>query len=105
VVIAETYHEGSLPGRGAFLRVDPHELAVVRAVKRAENGEGLVLRLVESVGRAVSFTLTGELLGRSVPATLAPYEVQTLLVPDDVDAPPRVVDVTEFDPPQTGMTG
>jgi alpha-mannosidase len=70
---------------------------VVRAVKRAESGEGVVLRLVEPVGQAVSFTVSGDLLGRSVQATLAPYEVQTLLVPDDVDIAPRLVDVTELD--------
>jgi alpha-mannosidase len=97
LVIADTYHDGVLPGRGAFLRVDPPDLAVVRAVKRAENGEGVVLRLVEPRGEAVSFVLDGGVLGRTVTAALAPYEVKTLLVPDDASAPARVVSVAEFD--------
>jgi alpha-mannosidase len=97
LVVADTYHSGSLPSKGAFLQQDPPTLAVLRALKRAESGEGLVLRLVETDGVAAHLTLGGELLGREVQVTLNPYEVQTLLVPDDVSAAPRVVGIAEFD--------
>jgi alpha-mannosidase len=101
-VIAETYHDGSLPGRGAFLEIDPPDFAVVRSVKRAESGDGVVLRLVEPVGDAVSGTLSGALLQRAVAVDLEPYEVMTLLVPDDLDQAPRRVTLAELELDDTG---
>jgi alpha-mannosidase len=105
IVIADTHHGGALPAKGAFLRVDPPRAAAIRAVKRAESGEGVVLRLVETHGEAVSLAVGGELLGRQVAVSLAPYEVQTLLVPDDGAAPPRRVDIAEFDLPSPEGAG
>lgn len=97
VVIAETYHAGALAGRGAFLVLDPLDLAVVRQVKRAEDDDGIVLRLVETLGRRAAGTLGGEVLGRSVDVDLVPYEVATLLVPDDPSAPVRRLSLAELD--------
>ena len=97
IVVAETYHEGPLAGRGSFLSSDTEGEGCVRAVKRSESDEGVVLRLVEPIGRSRSFTLRGALLGRDVPVDLKPFEVQTVLVPDQIDSPTRVVDVTELE--------
>jgi alpha-mannosidase len=97
IVVADTYHSGDLPAKGAFLRVEPPGAAVVRALKRAENDEGIVVRLVEATGAHVAVALSGRLLGRAVAAELAPYEVQTVLVPDDASAPARVVDIAELE--------
>jgi alpha-mannosidase len=95
-VVVDTYHDGRLPGRGSFLQVQPPEPGYVRSVKRSEDGVGTILRLVEPRGEDVSLTLTGGLLGRPVTAGLTPYEVQTLMVPDRIDEPPRVVSIAEF---------
>jgi alpha-mannosidase len=97
IVVADTYHSGDLPAKGALLRVEPPGAAVVRALKRAENDEGIVVRLVEATGAHVAVALSGRLLGRAVAAELAPYEVQTVLVPDDASAPARVVDIAELE--------
>ena len=97
VVIAETYHDGPRPGRGAFLHLDPEDFAVVRTVKHAETSEGVVLRIVESVGELVSGTIGGALLGRSIDVALEPYEVATVLVPNDPNVPPRRVTLAELD--------
>ena len=97
VVIAETYHAGTLPGRGSFLVQEPADLAIVRSVKRAENGEGVVLRLVEALGLSAVGTLSGDLLGRAVSVRLNPYEVATMLIPDDANEAPRLVSVAELD--------
>ena len=102
VVIAETYHDGHHSGSGSFLQLDPPDMAVVRSVKRAENGEGVVLRLVEAVGAFSSGTLSGPVLGRSLLVELEPYEVATWLVPDDPNAPPRRVSLAEFDLDESG---
>jgi alpha-mannosidase len=97
IVVADTYHGGELAARGGFLQVEPPDARVVRAVKQSESGEGVVVRLVEPDGKPISITLSGRLLGRSVEAALQPYEVQTLLVPDDLASPCRVVDLVECD--------
>jgi alpha-mannosidase len=99
LVIADTYHEGSLPPRGEFLTVIPAGVPVLRAIKRAQAGDGIVLRLVEPAGSPLTVTLGGDVLGREVQASLAPFEVQTLLVPDDATAPVRPVTIAEFSEP------
>ncbi len=49
-------HGGALPPQTSFFKVTPASVALT-AVKRAESGDGLVLRLVETEGRAVSAEL------------------------------------------------
>ncbi|HNR98816.1 MAG TPA: glycoside hydrolase family 38 C-terminal domain-containing protein [Planctomycetota bacterium] len=49
-------HGGALPPQASFFRVTPASVALT-AVKRAEAGDGLALRLVETEGRAVSAEL------------------------------------------------
>jgi alpha-mannosidase len=97
LVVADTYHDGPLAAHGAFICIDPESHGCIRAVKRSESDQGVVLRLVEPGGRPRSFTIRGELLGRDVRVDLKPFEVQTLLVPDADDSPVRVVDVTELE--------
>jgi alpha-mannosidase len=96
LIIADTYHPGPLPASGGFLTVEPAGAAVIRTVKCAEDGDGVVLRLVEPEGRACTARLGGRLLGRDITVELAPYELQTLLVPDDPAAPVRRIAVTEL---------
>jgi alpha-mannosidase len=98
LVIADTYHDGQLAPRGGFLTVTPPDATVVQAVKRAESGEGVVVRLVEPAGRELTVTLGGLALGRPVRVTLKPFEVRTLLVPDDRGAQVRPVSIAEFGP-------
>lgn len=96
LVIADTYHPGPLPTSGGFLTVEPAGVAVIRTVKRAEAGDGVVLRLVEAEGRACTARLGGSLLGRAITVELAPYELRTLMVPDDPAAQVRHIAVTEL---------
>jgi alpha-mannosidase len=99
LIIADTYHQGSLPPAGAFLTVEPAGRPVVRVVKRAEDQAGLVLRLAEPDGRPAEVRIGGTLAGREISAELGPNELQTLLVPDDPDLPVRRVGVAERDQP------
>jgi hypothetical protein len=56
----------------ATVRIHPHSgdwRAAVRAVKRAEDGDGVVVRLAEPHGVPVTLRLGGDVIGRrSVPA-------------------------------------
>ena len=102
VVVVDTYHPGRLAQRGSFLRLEPEGAPVLRAVKRAESDDGVVLRLVECTGTSATVVCSGDLIGRSVEAHLQPYEVRTLLVPDDLTLPPRDVGLTELETQSRG---
>ena len=96
LIIADTYHAGEMPPAGAFLSVEPAGVPFVRVAKRAESGSGIVLRLVEPHGRRCTVRLSGGLLRRDIEVDLAPHELQTLLIPDDLAAPVQRVMVTEL---------
>jgi len=55
--VAAGGHRGSLPGRHGFLTVEPANV-VVEAVKPAEDGDGLVVRLYEAHGGRADATVT-----------------------------------------------
>ena len=84
--IVETYHEGDLPAVYEGLRVDAENVSV-GAIKRAEDGDGWVLRAVETAGRPVEATVEAPLWNRSIQLRFTPLEIKTVFVPDDPAAP------------------
>lgn len=90
-------HKGSLPKEQSFLQIDPKEL-VLTALKRAENGEGIVVRLFNPTQKSVEGSLRlatpvklarytdlaetpGEALktqGNDVAITVGPKRIQTI---------------------------
>lgn len=103
VNIMENRHNGRLPRTWRGLAVDAANI-VVTALKRAEDGKGLVLRAYETDGKAVDATLAGGLLRTSVTAHFNPYEIKTLYLPDTPIGAPindlgewREVMITEWD--------
>ena len=78
----ETYHEGPLPPAAQGIRIEGADNLLAPALKRGEDG-GYVLRLVEIAGRPAAATIALPLLGRSFPVRLAPWAVETYLIPDD----------------------
>ena len=93
-VTAETYHEGPLGPKYRGLSVTG--TASLGAVKRAENGEGWVLRLWEDAGLGTGAGVEAPLFGRNFTAELAPFEVKTLFLPDDPALPEREIPITEI---------
>jgi len=49
-------HEGMLSSRATFIEAEPSEL-VVSAVKRSNNGQGLIVRIYNPLGYAVEATI------------------------------------------------
>ena len=92
--VIETYHPGTLPRAYSGLSVTPASV-VIDAVKRAEDGTGTIVRCHESTGRPTKAHFAGELLGRSWEADLKPYEIRTVLLPDDRSKPLVVVNLLE----------
>lgn len=60
-----------------FLRVEPATVQL-GALKKAEDEDALIIRLVESAGKATTATLTLEGMDAPHPVTLAPFEIVTL---------------------------
>ena len=94
--VVETYHAGRLPGELCGLRVD-HPAVQVGAIKEAEDGAGIVIRLAETSGKAVSAVLEMPLAGRNEPISLAPFEIQTLYVPNELSKPCQTMLLTELE--------
>ncbi len=84
---AQAWHEAPMalycfpPGGGTpgepFITLDD-DAVVVAAVKRAEEGDALIVRLFEPTGMARSTTLALPGHGLAVPVALGPFEIKTL---------------------------
>jgi alpha-mannosidase len=94
VNIMENRHAGHLPRSYRGLAVDVPNVAVT-ALKRSEDGKGLIVRAYETDGKTVDATLSGALIPTPCYATFAPYEIKTLYLPDG--GAWREVMITEWD--------
>ncbi|MCL2742091.1 MAG: hypothetical protein FWE70_08330, partial [Oscillospiraceae bacterium] len=75
--VYETYHKGALPQTYRGITIDGGDVALA-ALKRAEDGDGYVMRLHEVSGRpAGSVTVDVPLFGVSFKASFAPCEIKT----------------------------
>ena len=77
--VMDSAHEGTEPWERSFLSVSPGTIEVL-ALKRAEAGEGAVLRVQERAGRVTELRVESAALGLSHRAQLGAWEVKTLLV-------------------------
>jgi alpha-mannosidase len=93
--VLDTWHRGPL-GPEATAMVVQSTGAVVPVVKRAEDGDGTVLRIWEITGRAGQVELSLGSPGRTWRGELAPHQVSTLHFPDDERQPVRVIDTPEL---------
>ena len=96
IAVAETYHTGPLGSELCGLTVGS-ETVNVGAIKRSENGEGYVLRMVETAGEAQNVHVDFPLAGRSFDLAFTPHEIKTVLIPDDASAAIREVLITEIE--------
>jgi alpha-mannosidase len=77
--VMESAHEGTEPRERSFFRISPATVHMT-ALKRAEQGDGLVVRLQERAGRPAKFTLESSLLGLRHEGQIQPWELKTLSV-------------------------
>lgn len=95
--IVETYHAGDLPARYGGMAVNARNLRV-GAVKRAEDGDGYVIRLTETEGRPCEDELDMPVLGRKVRVSLTPWQIKTIFLPDDPQQMAQERLITEYAP-------
>ena len=77
--VMESAHEGTEPRERSFFRLSPGTVSLL-ALKRAERGDGAIIRLQERAGRASEFAIESAPLGLSHAAQIRPWEIKTLLV-------------------------
>jgi len=77
--VIDSAHEGTEPRERSFFRLSPGTVTLL-ALKRAERGEGVVVRVQERAGRAGEFTLESAALGVNHRAQIKPWEIRTLLI-------------------------
>jgi alpha-mannosidase len=86
-VLLESFHDGPLEQTGSFLSVEP-ETVIVGAVKLAEDGDDLVVRVVETAGREAPARIRMPASSREFTFDIRPFEIRTFRIPRDpgVDA-------------------
>ncbi len=94
--IVETYHEGELPAAYEGISLDSETISV-GALKRAEDGNGWILRLHETIGEETDVTVRAPMFGREWKLHFTPMDIQSVFIPDDSALPVRQVLFTEWE--------
>jgi len=95
VNILENNHNGTLADtyEGVTVKGDS---VVISALKRSEDGAGIVLRAFETTGKTVNAEISGGLLRKPLKAEFTPHSIKTFILPDNSDEWREVL-LTEFD--------
>ncbi len=83
VTLLESFHDGTLPATASYVSVEPTNV-ILGALKAAEDGDGVVVRLVETSGEAVEATVRLAAWDRTATIAIGPFEIRTLRLPEDV---------------------
>jgi alpha-mannosidase len=94
-VVVENWHEGVIKATSVEGLSVSADNVVVSALKRAEDGSGVVVRLYETDGKQTEVTVSGCVLSQPIRTTLRGFGMKTLLLGDDGSC--REVLLTEFD--------
>ncbi|MBR3868897.1 MAG: alpha-mannosidase [Clostridia bacterium] len=78
----ETHHDGNLPQTYSALTVDKENI-IVTAIKQAENGDGIILRIVETDGRHTDATVDFAVVNTKFTMSWKPQEIKTIRITPD----------------------
>jgi alpha-mannosidase len=90
--VMDSAHEGTEPRERSFFQLTPGTVSLL-ALKRAEQGNGIIVRLQERAGKATEFTLGSTALGLNHRAQIKPWEIKTLLLMGAREKPLEVREV------------
>lgn len=85
IQVAETYHRGPLPQHMSGIRISCGNV-IASAFKRAEDGNGYILRCYETSGQEAEAAIELPLLGRKWMAHFGGCEIKTYFISDDPGA-------------------
>jgi alpha-mannosidase len=95
IALAETYHAGTLPQQAAYLLAEPENI-VVSAVKRAEDGDDLIVRAYEASGIATRAKISLLTWGRAIEADFGACQIKTFRIPADSTQPVVETNMVEW---------
>ena len=102
VSICENNHRGTLPAEASFGSVDAGDVDIT-ALKRAEDGNGWIVRAYETAGHETDAVIRLPVLGKELPLHFGKFEVKTIFIPDgnggepDDGGEPHEVMLTEWE--------
>ena len=93
--IIENWHEGKLPYKVyAGINVSCDNV-IVSAIKRSEDGKGLIIRVYEANGNDTNVKISGDILSVPLETTLTAYSFETFMLPDGESTWKKVL-LTEY---------
>lgn len=96
VILPATFHTGKLALQSSFACVEEENL-VVSVLKKAEDGDALIVRCYETSKTAGPATIHLPFLGRTIRADFGPAEIKTFRVPLDADRPVTETNFLEWE--------
>ena len=78
----ETHHDGELPQTLSALSVDKENI-VVTAIKSAEDGNGIIMRIIETDGKPTIATVDFNALNVKITAEWKPQEIKTFRITEN----------------------
>ncbi len=96
LAIMEACHEGPLPQKDSYLSVEPDNV-IVEVLKRAEDGDGLIVRCRETSRRATKARIQLHRPAREIEAHFAPCEIKTFRLPSDESLPVMETNLLELE--------
>ena len=96
LALVTNMHDGSLPASQSLLSTGLENLDV-SVLKLSEDGDGWVLRCVETLGQKASGKVDLALLGRVLEIEMSPWEIATFYIPGEADQPALKVNLLEIE--------
>jgi alpha-mannosidase len=93
-VLFESFHDGPMPTAASFASIEPAHV-VLGALKLAEDGDDLVVRVAEAIGRTAEARIVFPVWDREIAFRIGPFEIRTFRVPRNASSPPIEVDLLE----------
>jgi alpha-mannosidase len=84
--VVETYHTGTFPQEDSFISIDQPNV-ILSALKKAENLDGLVIRLYETTNQETVVNVDMKKWGRKLEIEFGPSEIKTFFIPKDANQP------------------
>jgi alpha-mannosidase len=82
VYVIESMHRGKLPGRKSFCAIKEGSSALISVIKRSEDKDGWIIRVVEAGGGTTRAEIDFAWLGVKGTFSLGPYEIKTIKIAD-----------------------
>jgi alpha-mannosidase len=82
ISVIESAHAGDLPLEKSFCGIKDGTSAVITTIKRGEDGDGWIIRAVETGGKNTSAAVDFAWLGVSGTFSFGPYEIKTIKIAD-----------------------